>query len=182
LNDFHPIRRTGSVETTNKNSYFEHELQALLNRKTQLEYRIRQLQQSREELTSQLDYLERSFSPYDRSNISHSKNIPFRSYSTPATPVHHRMTDYLRTDLLLAADSLTSAMSSLVHQLNTEENDSILTAIKPARRYKFHPYEYGNCIDNESYFISDDDDDDNDQTFYFSPIDHKGRENRLFIH
>jgi hypothetical protein len=89
-------------------------------------------------------------------------------------------------------------MSSLVHQLNTgnkrkeiqilfdilylEENDSILTAIKPARRYKFHPYEYGNCIDNESYFISDDDDDDNDQTFYFSPIDHKGRENRLFIH
>jgi chromosome segregation ATPase len=96
LNDFHPIRRTGSVETTNKNSYFEHELQALLNRKTQLEYRIRQLQQSREELTSQLDYLERSFSPYDRSNISHSKNIPFRSYSTPATPVHHRMTDYCK--------------------------------------------------------------------------------------
>ena len=96
MNDFHPMRRAGSMDVTNKNSYFEHELQALLNRKIQLEHRIRQLQQSREELTSQLDYLERSFSPYARSNVLPSKHVPVRSYSTPTTPVHHRMTNHCK--------------------------------------------------------------------------------------
>jgi hypothetical protein len=100
LNDFYPIRRAGSAETTNKNSYFKHELQELLNRKNQLEFRIRQLQQSREELTSQLDNLEQCFSPYGRLDISplrmNSKNISFRSYSTPTTPVHNRMANHCK--------------------------------------------------------------------------------------
>ena len=95
----------------------------------------------------------------------------------------------MRTDLLLAADSLTSAMSSLVHQLNTGKkrkktkkinNFSLyLEENKPLRRYNYRPYEYGNRIDDEQYFTSDDD--DNDRAYYFSPIDRKSRENRLFI-
>jgi hypothetical protein len=95
------MRRIGSVESANKNSYFEDELRMLLTRKNQLESRIDQLQQSREELTLQLDHLGRvlqqrstTSSPYGRLNISpspmNSKNISFRSYSTPTTPIHHR--------------------------------------------------------------------------------------------
>ena len=84
----YPMRRAGSMETTNRNPYFEDELQGLLKRKNQMEIRIRRLQQSREELTSQLDHLERSFSSYNMAS--------FRSYSTPATPVHHRLTSHCR--------------------------------------------------------------------------------------
>ena len=66
---------------THRNAYFDEELQALIERKNQLDLRIHRLQQSREELTIQLDHLERSFSPYRRTN---------RSYSSPTTPIHHR--------------------------------------------------------------------------------------------
>jgi len=105
------MRRAGSVESNNKNLYFEHELRALITRKYQLESRIHQLQQSREELTSQLDNLgsflrysprlhQRSTtsSPYGRSNVSpsrmNSKNTSIRSYSTPTTPVHNLLTNH----------------------------------------------------------------------------------------
>ena len=97
VNDFHPMRRAGSVGTTDRNPYLEDELQGLLIRKRQLESRIGQLQRSREELTSQLDNLERGYSPYGRSDVSptrmDSKNVSFRSYSTPTTPIHHCMID-----------------------------------------------------------------------------------------
>ena len=178
----HQMRRAGSTET---NPYLEHELQTLLSRKHQLESRIDHLQQSREELTTQLDTLGRilrysphtqqrsaTASPHGRLSVSPSRmvyqahggsttsgrkvntNVSFRSYSTPPTPLHDPLTSTgnlrqklvsrrfatvflrlettlnepvsisqhtksLRTDLLIAADSLTSAMSSLVQQLNT---------------------------------------------------------------
>lgn len=66
---------------THRNPYFEDELQALIERKNQLDLRIHRLQQSREELTLQLDHLERSITPYRQAN---------RSYSSPTTPIHHR--------------------------------------------------------------------------------------------
>ncbi|CAF0815637.1 unnamed protein product [Rotaria sordida] len=175
-NPIHYIRRAGSVETTNKNSYFEHELQTLLKRKHQLESRIYQLQQSREELTSQLHNLSRNshnlqqqstiFNSHDRLNISPScinshiinfKKNSFQSYSTPSTPIHKRLTNHLQTDLLLAADSLTSAMSSLVQQLNTEDNESFLTVLKPENKFNFYSYDSDNRTDEEFFLISDDD-------------------------
>jgi hypothetical protein len=112
FNHFHQMRRTGSVETTKKNPYFEHELRTLITLKHQLESRIYQLQLSREQLTSQLDNLEQGLrysphlqqrsttsSPYGRSSISpsrmnYSKNTSIRSYSTPTTPVHNRSTNH----------------------------------------------------------------------------------------
>ncbi|CAF0904586.1 unnamed protein product [Adineta steineri] len=73
-------------------------------------------------------------------------NVSFRSYSTPPTPLHDQLTSIetnvsespsisqhtksLRTDLLIAADSLTSAMSSLVQQLNTESTESLPAAVE----------------------------------------------------
>lgn len=89
---FYPMRRAGSMGTNNRNPYFEDELQTLIDRKNQLDIRIRRLQQSREELTSQLDYLERSSSLSRRSNLL--KNSPSRSYSTPTTPIHHRVPNH----------------------------------------------------------------------------------------
>jgi hypothetical protein len=116
-------RRAGSVEATNKILYFENALETLLTRKQQLELK-------REELISDLNNRGRNVhyspqsqqrsntsSPYNHSRIkSHPlnfKNPPSRHHSTPTTPIHN---------LHLAADSLTSAMSSLVQQLNTGKN------------------------------------------------------------
>ncbi|CAF2999344.1 unnamed protein product [Rotaria sp. Silwood2] len=176
LHPIHQMRRAGSVETTNNNTYFEHELQTLLTHKHQLDSRIRQLQQSREELTSQLDSLGRiscyshdfqprstMFSSHDRLNISPSrmnfhvltaKKSSFRSYSTPSTPIHNRLTNNLQTDLLLAADSLTSAMSSLVHQLNTD-TESLLSVLKPENNFNFYPYDSDNRTDEQLFLVSD---------------------------
>ncbi|CAF0749532.1 unnamed protein product [Rotaria sordida] len=169
----HQMRRAGSTET---NPYLEQELQTLLSRKHQLESRIDHLQQSREELTTQLDTLGKilryspniqqrstTMSPHGRLSVSPSRmvyhthgntsntrkinpNVSFRSYSTPPTPLHDLLTPTetginepisisqhtksLRTDLLIAADSLTSAMSSLVQQLNTESSESIPTTVE----------------------------------------------------
>ncbi|CAF3495122.1 unnamed protein product [Rotaria sp. Silwood1] len=168
----HSMRRAGSTET---NPYLEQELQTLLSRKHQLESRIDHLQQSREELTTQLDTLGKilryspntqqrstTMSPHGRLSVSPSRmvyhthgntsntrkinsNVTFRSYSTPPTPLHDLLTPTettinepisisqhtksLRTDLLIAADSLTSAMSSLVQQLNTESSESLPTTV-----------------------------------------------------
>ncbi|CAF2494576.1 unnamed protein product [Rotaria sp. Silwood2] len=168
----HQMRRAGSTET---NPYLEQELQTLLSRKHQLESRIDHLQQSREELTTQLDTLGKilryspntqqrssTMSPNGRLSVSPSRmvyhthgntsntrkinpNVSFRSYSTPPTPLHDLLTPTetsinepisisqhtksLRTDLLIAADSLTSAMSSLVQQLNTESSESLPTTV-----------------------------------------------------
>jgi len=173
----HQMRRAGSTET---NPYLEQELQTLISRKHHLESRIDHLQQSKEELTTQLDTLGKilryspqthqrsaTASPHGRLSVSPSRmvyqtghtnttnsrkinqNMSFRSYSTPPTPVHDPLTPTetninepisisqhtksLRTDLLIAADSLTSAMSSLVQQLNTESTESLVTAVEPIR-------------------------------------------------
>ena len=113
------MRRAGSTET---NPYLEHELQTLLSRKHQLESRIDHLQQSKEELTTQLDTLGKilrysphaqqrstTASPHGRLSVSPSRmvyqahgstssmrkinpNVSFRSYSTPPTPVHEPLT------------------------------------------------------------------------------------------
>lgn len=115
----HQMRRAGSTET---NPYLEHELQNLLSRKLQLESRIDHLQQSREELSTQLDTLGRilrsspqshqrsaTASPHGRLSVSPSRmvyhahgnnsstrksntNVSFRSYSTPPTPMHEQTT------------------------------------------------------------------------------------------
>jgi hypothetical protein len=117
-NRIHQMRRAGSTET---NPYFEHELQTLLSRKQQLESRIDHLQQSREELTTQLDTLGKiirysphtqqrstTVSPHGRLSVSPSRmvyhtqgntsntrkinqNVSFRSYSTPPTPIHDQL-------------------------------------------------------------------------------------------
>jgi hypothetical protein len=169
----HQLRRTGSVETTTKNPYLEDELQTLLARKSQLGSRIHHLQQSREELTTQLDHLGRilrysphlqqrsaASSPHTRSTVSpsrmnshtfNSKKSSHRSYSTPSTPVHNRLMNncminhyqtlsnyhfiLVRTDLLLAADSLTSALSTLVQQLNTSTESH-----QTENEVHFYPY------------------------------------------
>ena len=112
-NHTHEMKCADSVETADLNTYFEHELQLLLIRKDQLESRIHQLQQSREELTSQLDnlshipryspYLQQPFSLHDPLSLSSlhmnsyrlkSKITSFRSYSTPSTPIHHQLKDH----------------------------------------------------------------------------------------
>lgn len=91
---FYPMRRAGSMGMTHRNPYFEDELQLLIDRKNQLDIRIRRLHQSREELTSQLDYLERGSSLSRRSNLA--TNSPVRSYSTPTTPIHHRVPSHCK--------------------------------------------------------------------------------------
>ncbi|CAF4100442.1 unnamed protein product [Rotaria magnacalcarata] len=187
----HQMRRAGSTET---NPYLEHELQTLLSRKHQLESRIDHLQQSREELTTQLDTLGKilrysphtqrstTASPHGRLSVSPSRmvyhtsgntsnarkmnsNVSFRSYSTPPTPLHDVLTPTetsineptsisnhtksLRTDLLIAADSLTSAMSSLVQQLNTESSESLSIIIDNNLNLE-HMNGYGSTNDNKT--------------------------------
>lgn len=118
-NRHYQMRRAGSTET---NPYIEQELHTLLTRKHQLESRIDHLQQSKEELTTQLDTLGKLFrhsphtqqrsatvSPHGRLSVSPSRmnyqthgsgtnsrkvnaNVSFRSYSTPPTPIHDSMT------------------------------------------------------------------------------------------
>ncbi|CAF2043885.1 unnamed protein product [Rotaria magnacalcarata] len=173
------MRRAGSAEAANKNSYFEHELRILLTRKNQLESRIHELQLNREELASQLDHLYRtpSYSPdlqqrptiFRSSNCLNnspsrmntrtlkSKKTGLRSYSTPSTPVHNQLISHLHTDLLLAADSLTSAMSSLVQQLNTEDVESFRTVSQTKNKFTSYPCDCDNRTDDELFLVSDDD-------------------------
>ncbi|CAF1152483.1 unnamed protein product, partial [Didymodactylos carnosus] len=196
------IKRGGS-------DYIGHELNTLIKHKQELETRIDHLQQSKEELTSQLDTLSklRKYTPYQQqqrttpkgrlsispermissSNNRMDRNMPsFRSYSTPATPTIEPLysssqddfdtndcypapstaqlpaTDHaksLRTDLLIAADSLTSAMSSLVKQLNTESDESLVEIFS----------NHNNNKNNHHHEHDDDDkDDENKKIIYFS--------------
>ena len=114
---YRTMRPAGSPETTmNRTHYAEDELETLLTRKSHLESRIDHLRQSREEVTAQLDHLGRilhtssharqrsaTTSPHNRSTASPwhtnslqrvSKKVTYRSYSTPATPVHHQFMNH----------------------------------------------------------------------------------------
>ncbi|UJR20870.1 hypothetical protein I4U23_023979 [Adineta vaga] len=178
---YHSMRRAGSVETTKRrNRYFEVELDALLTHKYQLESRIDHLRQSQEELSTQLDNLGRilhssphsrqrstTSSPHNHSCISpshlNSKKVTYRSYSTPSTPIHHQFMNHLRTDLLLAADSLTSALSTLVQHLNTKGTDSYSTTIQPDTDLDYYSYE------NDDYLLKRID--DGERLLYSTSVD-----------
>ncbi|XP_053739816.1 dystrobrevin alpha isoform X2 [Synchiropus splendidus] len=122
------------------------ELRHLRQRKEELEQRMSSLQESRRELMVQLEQLmmllktQGASSP--RSSPSHTVNrpipTPIHSDSACTTPTHTPQDSLLgvggdvqeafsqgprrnlRTDLLVAADSITNTMSSLVKELNSE--------------------------------------------------------------
>uniref|UniRef100_A0A8C7FML4 Dystrobrevin, beta b n=1 Tax=Oncorhynchus kisutch TaxID=8019 RepID=A0A8C7FML4_ONCKI len=126
------------------------ELRLLRHRKDELERRMSALQESRRELMVQLEGLMRLLktqtggSPH--SSPSHgagcSMPMPIRSTSAGSTPTHtpqdclagvggdvleafaHGVPRNLRNDLLVAADSITNTMSSLVKELHSEEEDN----------------------------------------------------------
>uniref|UniRef100_A0A8C5PML3 Dystrobrevin beta n=2 Tax=Leptobrachium leishanense TaxID=445787 RepID=A0A8C5PML3_9ANUR len=122
------------------------ELRLLRQRKDELEQRMSALQESRRELMVQLEGLmkllkaQAAGSPH--SSPSHGANrampMPVRSTSAGSTPTHvpqdslavfgdaqevlaHGTRRNLRNDLLVAADSITNTMSSLVKELHSAE-------------------------------------------------------------
>ncbi|XP_018117670.1 dystrobrevin beta isoform X2 [Xenopus laevis] len=122
------------------------ELRLLRQRKDELEQRMSALQESRRELMVQLEGLmkllkaQATGSPH--SSPSHGANrpmpMPVRSTSAGSTPTHgpqdslvglgevqdafaHGTRRNLRNDLLVAADSITNTMSSLVKELHSAE-------------------------------------------------------------
>uniref|UniRef100_A0A4W5PZS7 Dystrobrevin n=1 Tax=Hucho hucho TaxID=62062 RepID=A0A4W5PZS7_9TELE len=121
------------------------ELRLLRHRKDELERRMSALQESRRELMVQLEGLMRLLktggSPH--SSPSHgagcSMPMPIRSTSAGSTPTHtpqdclagvggdvleafaHGVPRNLRNDLLVAADSITNTMSSLVKELHSDD-------------------------------------------------------------
>nr|AAC50429.1 dystrobrevin-alpha [Homo sapiens]prf//2209320D dystrobrevin:ISOTYPE=alpha [Homo sapiens] len=122
------------------------ELRLLRQRKDELEQRMSALQESRRELMVQLEglmkLLKTQGSGTHRSSRSHSISrpipMPIRSASACSTPTHTPQDSLtgvggdvqeafaqssrrnLRNDLLVAADSITNTMSSLVKELNSE--------------------------------------------------------------
>uniref|UniRef100_A0A8D2DAI0 Dystrobrevin n=1 Tax=Sciurus vulgaris TaxID=55149 RepID=A0A8D2DAI0_SCIVU len=129
------------------------ELRLLRQRKDELEQRMSALQESRRELMVQLEGLMKLLKTQGagspRSSPSHTISrpipMPIRSASTCSTPTHAPQDSLtgvggdvqeafaqssrrnLRNDLLVAADSITNTMSSLVKELNSEvgsETDS----------------------------------------------------------
>ncbi|KAJ1191594.1 hypothetical protein NDU88_000910 [Pleurodeles waltl] len=129
------------------------ELRLLRQRKDELEQRMSALQESRRELMVQLEGLMKLLKTQGagspRSSPSHTISrpipMPIRSASTCSTPTHTPQDSLtgvggdvqeafaqsarrnLRNDLLVAADSITNTMSSLVKELNSEvgsETDS----------------------------------------------------------
>uniref|UniRef100_A0A671UU69 Dystrobrevin n=1 Tax=Sparus aurata TaxID=8175 RepID=A0A671UU69_SPAAU len=126
------------------------ELRLLRQRKDELEQRMSTLQESRRELMVQLEQLmmllktQGPGSP--RSSPSHTISrpipTPIHSDSAGTTPTHTPQDSLmgvggdvqeafaqgprrnLRNDLLIAADSITNTMSSLVKELNSEEEES----------------------------------------------------------
>ncbi|XP_069076216.1 dystrobrevin alpha isoform X11 [Pleurodeles waltl] len=129
------------------------ELRLLRQRKDELEQRMSALQESRMELMVQLEGLMKLLKTQGagspRSSPSHTISrpipMPIRSASTCSTPTHTPQDSLtgvggdvqeafaqsarrnLRNDLLVAADSITNTMSSLVKELNSEvgsETDS----------------------------------------------------------
>uniref|UniRef100_A0A2K6G2W3 Dystrobrevin n=1 Tax=Propithecus coquereli TaxID=379532 RepID=A0A2K6G2W3_PROCO len=122
------------------------ELRLLRQRKDELEQRMSALQESRRELMVQLEGLMKLLKTQGagspRSSPSHTISrpipMPIRSASTCSTPMHMPQDSLtgvggdvqeafaqssrrnLRNDLLVAADSITNTMSSLVKELNSE--------------------------------------------------------------
>ncbi|XP_008977934.1 dystrobrevin alpha isoform X4 [Callithrix jacchus] len=122
------------------------ELRLLRQRKDELEQRMSALQESRRELMVQLEGLMKLLKTQGagspRSSPSHTISrpipMPIRSVSTCSTPTHTPQDSLtgvggdvqeafaqssrrnLRNDLLVAADSITNTMSSLVKELNSE--------------------------------------------------------------
>lgn len=122
------------------------ELRLLRQRKDELEQRMSALQESRRELMVQLEGLMKLLKTQGagspRSSPSHTISrpipMPVRSASTCSTPAHTPQDSLtgvggdvqeafaqtsrrnLRNDLLVAADSITNTMSSLVKELNSE--------------------------------------------------------------
>ncbi|XP_037364562.1 dystrobrevin alpha isoform X1 [Talpa occidentalis] len=122
------------------------ELRLLRQRKDELEQRMSALQESRRELMVQLEglmkLLKTQGASSPRSSPSHTISrpipMPVRSASTCSTPTHTPQDSLtgvggdvqeafaqssrrnLRNDLLVAADSITNTMSSLVKELNSE--------------------------------------------------------------
>uniref|UniRef100_U3DSX0 Dystrobrevin n=1 Tax=Callithrix jacchus TaxID=9483 RepID=U3DSX0_CALJA len=122
------------------------ELRLLRQRKDELEQRMSALQESRRELMVQLEglmkLLKTQGAASPRSSPSHTISrpipMPIRSVSTCSTPTHTPQDSLtgvggdvqeafaqssrrnLRNDLLVAADSITNTMSSLVKELNSE--------------------------------------------------------------
>ncbi|XP_071808063.1 dystrobrevin beta-like isoform X1 [Asterias amurensis] len=116
------------------------ELRLLRQRKDELELRMAALQESRRELMVQLEGLmkllkshgsPRSSPNHTSKNNNASTTTPTHSANTPGDigstrngkPASSEGSRNLRSDLLVAADSVTSAMSSLVRELNSEADD-----------------------------------------------------------
>ncbi|XP_040204168.1 dystrobrevin beta isoform X5 [Rana temporaria] len=122
------------------------ELRLLRQRKDELEQRMSALQESRRELMVQLESLmkllkaQAASSPHSSPSHGASRPMPMpvRSTSAGSTPTHvpqdsiaglgdvqeafaHGTRRNLRSDLLVAADSITNTMSSLVKELHSAE-------------------------------------------------------------
>nr|XP_020451335.1 dystrobrevin alpha isoform X8 [Monopterus albus] len=168
------------------------ELRLLRQRKDELEQRMSTLQESRRELMVQLEQLmmllktQGPSSP--RSSPSHTISrpipTPIHSDSTSTTPTHTPQDSLmgvggdvqeafaqgprrnLRNDLLIAADSITNTMSSLVKELNSEggsETEStvdsdfgrgdplVTTSSDPSFTYKPRYYRSASAAEQESF-------------------------------
>ncbi|XP_033848651.1 dystrobrevin alpha isoform X5 [Acipenser ruthenus] len=135
-----------SPEKAQQNPTLLAELRLLRQRKDELEQRMSALQESRRELMVQLEGLMKLLKTQGagspRSSPSHTISrpipMPIRSASACSTPTHTPQDSLtgvggdvqeafaqgsrrnLRNDLLVAADSITNTMSSLVKELNSE--------------------------------------------------------------
>ncbi|XP_049757467.1 dystrobrevin alpha isoform X5 [Elephas maximus indicus] len=135
-----------SPEKAQQNPTLLAELRLLRQRKDELEQRMSALQESRRELMVQLEGLMKLLKTQGagspRSSPSHTISrpipMPIRSASACSTPTHAPQDSLtgvggdvqeafaqssrrnLRNDLLVAADSITNTMSSLVKELNSE--------------------------------------------------------------
>ncbi|XP_059102639.1 dystrobrevin alpha isoform X3 [Peromyscus eremicus] len=131
------------------------ELRLLRQRKDELEQRMSALQESRRELMVQLEGLMKLLKTQGagspRSSPSHTISrpipMPIRSASACSTPTHTPQDSLtgvggdvqeafaqssrrnLRNDLLVAADSITNTMSSLVKELNSEVTSETESAV-----------------------------------------------------
>ncbi|MGH0135900.1 UNVERIFIED_CONTAM: hypothetical protein FKN15_026587 [Acipenser sinensis] len=136
-----------SPEKAQQNPTLLAELRLLRQRKDELEQRMSALQESRRELMVQLEGLMKLLKTQGagspRSSPSHTISrpipMPIRSASACSTPTHTPQDSLtgvggdvqeafaqgsrrnLRNDLLVAADSITNTMSSLVKELNSED-------------------------------------------------------------
>uniref|UniRef100_A0A8C8D445 Dystrobrevin n=1 Tax=Oncorhynchus tshawytscha TaxID=74940 RepID=A0A8C8D445_ONCTS len=124
------------------------ELRLLRHRKDELERRMSALQESRRELMVQLEGLMRLLKEVSKGGSTHSSPshgavcsmpMPIRSTSAGSTPTHtpqdclaglggdvleafaQGVPRNLRNDLLVAADSITNTMSSLVKELHSDD-------------------------------------------------------------